>query len=571
MSKFGRITASIFSTAALVLGALAAPVSSVNAAEVKTGVTDAQIDKYINSLTLSQKVGQMFVLRTPADTEKVKQDVQKYNLGGLIYYAADLQGLTQEQVKAKSDAFQVAAKTPLLIGIDQEGGSVSRLSASGLITDREFPSPQDLYKQGGVDATTKEATEVGTILRSLGVNWNYAPDADVTDDTSAFIFKRTLGQDYQTTADYMKQVVPAWQNAGVAATLKHFPGYGSAIDTHTDFAEVQKSLADFKAQDFLPFKAGIDAGVDSVMIAHIVMTQVDPVYPASLSPKVISLLRNDLGFKGVVITDALEMGAIQEFAKNHDGEEIDTLAVKAGNDCIMNNDYETGIPQVVAAVQKGEISEAQIDGSVKRILQMKNKLGLLSAEDIQTNHISVDNVTYKEDGKTAVITGTIVDSEATTGEPISATDANGKVVASGVIGGEGHYELTVPMTEAEQQLTISTVLNGYDPAQVTIKALAKSPETTDPSTTTNGDDKDDTDANTPSNKPSTDTNKDQTSNKPSGGKDKNTPVAAKNNKTATTKHGFLPQTGEKVATGVAVAGVLVIAAIGAVVLIRKRA
>lgn len=561
MSKFGRITASIFSTATIVLGVLAAPVSSVNATEVKSGVTDAQIDNYIKGLTLSQKVGQMFVLRTPADTEKVKQDVQKYNLGGLIYYSADLQNLTQAQVKAKSEAFQAAAKTPLLIGIDQEGGTVSRLSASGLITNRTFPSPQDLYQQGGITATTKEATEVGTILRSLGINWNYAPDADVTSDSNAFIFKRTLGQDYQTTANYIKNVVPAWQNTGVAATLKHFPGYGSAVDTHTDFGEVPRTLDEFEAQDFLPFKAGIDAGVDSVMIAHVMMSKVDNEYPASLSPKVIGLLRNYLGFKGVVITDALEMGAIQEFAKKHDGVEIDTLAVKAGNDCIMNNDYETGIPQVVNAVQKGQIPEAQINASVKRILQMKNKLGLLSAKNIQNNHISVDNVAYTEDGKNAVITGTVVDSEATTGEPISATDTSGKVVASGVIGGEGHYELSVPLTDQEQQLTISTVLKGYAPSQVTIKALAKS----DPSTP-NGNDggnggKDDTD-----------TNKDhQTPSKPAGDQDKSNPGANKSNKNSSTKHSSLPQTGEKVAAGVSIAGVFVLAIAGAVVLIRKHA
>ena len=256
-----------------------------------TSVTDADINAYISNMTLDQKIGQMFVSRTLQDTDKARSDIAKYNLGGLIVYGADftsVEGKTateaQNNFKMKMQGFQSSASLPLLIGVDQEGGAVSRLSQNPLIANgRSFPSPQTAYANGGMANVTKEASEVGTILKNLGINWNYAPVADSTPDTSSFIYGRTFGQDYLATANYITNVIPAWQNAGVAATLKHFPGYGSAIDTHTDFAVVTKSKEDFEKEDLLPFKSGITAGADSVMIAHIVMQAVDPVYPASVS------------------------------------------------------------------------------------------------------------------------------------------------------------------------------------------------------------------------------------------------------------------------------------------------
>ena len=448
-----------------------------------TSVTDADINTYISNRTLDQKIGQMFVVRTSQDTDKARADIAKYNLGGLIVYGVDFTSVggttakeAQNNFKTKMQSFQSSASLPLLIGVDQEGGTVSRLSQNPLIANgRSFPSPQTSYANGGMANVTKEASEVGTILKNLGINWNYAPVADSTSDTSSFIYGRTFGQDYLATANYITNVIPAWQNAGVAATLKHFPGYGSAIDTHTDFAVVTKSKEDFEKEDLLPFKSGITAGADSVMIAHIVMQAVDPVYPASLSRKVVTdLLRNDLGYNGLIITDALEMGAIKQFAQEHDQVPVDVLAVEAGNDCIMNNDYETAIPQIHAAVSNGTIKESEINEHVFRILDLKRKLGLLAKAQLQQKKVQIDNVSYSSDNKKATVSGTVVDSDWQIGEPLSVKDSTGKVIITADVGAGGKFNFDVPTTAQEQVLTLTTNLPNIADAQITIKAVSSS-------------------------------------------------------------------------------------------------
>ena len=155
----------------------------------------------------------------------------------------------------------------------------------------------------------------------------------------------------------------------MAACLKHFPGYGSAGDTHTGFAEEDQ-------MDLKPFKAGIKNGADTVLVAHVVIKSVDPQLPASLSPKIHALLRKKLGFKGVVVTDDLAMGAIRQFAENqHVCPEV--LAVKAGNDLIMSENVDSGTAAIEQAIKDKQISQKQINQSVLRILKLKEKLGLL--------------------------------------------------------------------------------------------------------------------------------------------------------------------------------------------------
>ncbi|WP_424320733.1 glycoside hydrolase family 3 N-terminal domain-containing protein [Lacticaseibacillus chiayiensis] len=481
MKKFCKRVASLLGCGVLFLGSigLSSSASVVHAAGDQP-ISDAELNQYISKMSLDEKIGQMFVSRTPQDTVQARADVAKYHLGGLIVYGADftsVEGSTPEAAqttfKNKLQSFQDSAKLPLLIGVDQEGGSVSRLSQNPLIANgRAFPSPQALFAEGGMAKVTQEAQQVGTILKNLGINWNYAPVADSTADTDSFIYPRTIGQDYAATADYISKVVPAWQNTGIAATVKHFPGYGSAVDTHTDFAVVTKSEEAFEKEDLLPFKAGINADVDSIMIAHIVMQSVDPVYPASLSKSVVTdLLRDKFGYKGLIITDALGMGAITKFAASHNNVPVDVLAVAAGNDCIMNDDYATAIPQIHQAVTNGQLSEQAIDQHVFRILSLKRKLGLLTAAQLETKQVRVDNVAYDQVKKTATVSGTVVDSNWQTGEPLTVKDAQGHVVATADVGAGGKFNFTIPLTAKAQQLTLTTGLPGIEDAQVTIEPL----------------------------------------------------------------------------------------------------
>lgn len=389
-----------------------------------SNVTNSQINQYLKHASLREKIGQMFITRTPQDLGQAENDAVKYNLGGYIIYDADLQHYSQKQFKAKLNNYQKVAAIPLLFGIDQEGGTVSRLTHSGFIKQNgdQFKFPREQYEDAenkqagtGFTAVTSYARENATLLHKLGINWNFAPDADYSDDEQSFIYQRGFGgvmgtTSYSGVANYIKKVVPAWQhNNYVAATLKHFPGYGDASDTHTGFAHVTKSQNAILKQDILPFKAGIAAGADSVMTTHVIYDKIDPKYPASLSKKINNLLRKNCNFKGVIVTDALEMGAIQNFAKKNHAN-VDVLAVKAGNDMLMANDYKSGISAIEKAVHKKQISEAQINNSVRRILTMKNKLHLLTPSDSNTKKnknrlFDLSNVRYNSNSTNATISG----------------------------------------------------------------------------------------------------------------------------------------------------------------------
>lgn len=343
-------------------------------------ITDAQLTDYINRMSLEEQIGQLFVAPTPASPTDAQTAVAKYHLGGLILFGRDLTGKTAAQVAAVVRADQAKAKVPLLIATDQEGGSVSRLSSSLTYANTPFPSPQAANRAGGMAKVLAAARTAQEDLAALGVNWNFAPVADVSTNPASFIYARTFGQNYQVTADYIKQVVPVMQSTGVGATLKHFPGYGDQGDTHVGFATSARPLAQLQQRDLLPFQAGIDAGVDGIMVTHIIMTAIDPNYPASLSAKVVTqLLRKQMHYQNVIITDDLSMGAIGDFTRAHHLATADVLAVQAGNDIILHNDYATGIPAIAAAVAKGTISRQQIQAADLRILQLKRKLNLLAA------------------------------------------------------------------------------------------------------------------------------------------------------------------------------------------------
>ena len=205
---------------------------------------------------------------------------------------------------------------------------------------------------------------------------NLAPVADVSTDPADFIYDRSLGQDAQATADYVSDVVTAMGDCGIGSVLKHFPGYGNNADTHTGIAVDQRSLESFEKSDFLPFSAGIAAGggKTAVLVSHNIMTAVDDSLPASLSPAVHGLLRDQLGFDGVVMTDDLAMEAVAAYAA--DGA-VAVMALQAGNDLVITTDYRTQIPKVLEAVENGTLSMDTIDTACRRLLTWKQNLGLL--------------------------------------------------------------------------------------------------------------------------------------------------------------------------------------------------
>lgn len=342
---------------------------------VTSGSTENQdqiIEELLSTMTVEEKVGQMFFVRCP-DTGAVEA-VSQYKLGGYILFGRDFKDKTAEQVRNDISSYQSASGVPLLIGTDEEGGTVVRASSNSNLFSHRGLSPQALFAEGGMDSIIQDARQKSVTLLGLGVNVNLAPVADVSTDPNDFIYDRSFGQDAQATAEYVSNVVKTMDAEGIGSVLKHFPGYGNNVDTHTGVAIDERPYETFQTSDYLPFTAGIQAGADAVLVSHNVMSCVDNQLPASLSPAVHNELRSTLGFRGVIMTDDLAMDAVAAYAGDQSPA---VMAVKAGNDMIITTDFQTQIPEVVQAVKSGEIDEAQIDQSVTRVLQWKYDLGLL--------------------------------------------------------------------------------------------------------------------------------------------------------------------------------------------------
>ena len=343
--------------------------------ETETPVQKNPIDELLQSMTIEEKVGQMFFARCP-ETDGAAF-AKEYKLGGYILFGRDFKDKTPEQVKEAIASYQAAASIPMLIGVDEEGGTVTRVSRYPAFRENPFLSPRQVYQAGGLDGLVADTQEKAQLLLGLGINVNLAPVCDLSDNPDDFIYQRSLGGDPETVSTCVSTMVRTMREAGIGSTLKHFPGYGDNEDTHTGIAYDKRAYDTFLTRDFIPFQAAMEAGADSVLVAHNIVDCMDPNLPASLSPEVHHILREELGFDGVVITDDLAMDAIGQFT---DGKSAAVLAVQAGNDLLCCSNVEEQLPAVLEAVRSGLISEEQIDASVRRVLQWKMDLGLLELE-----------------------------------------------------------------------------------------------------------------------------------------------------------------------------------------------
>lgn len=336
------------------------------------------LEALLESMTLEEKVGQLFFVKVPV--ENALEDVSAYHLGGYLLFGKDVRDKTANEIIQTIASYQAAANVPLLIGVDEEGGTVVRVSANPHIRSEKFSSPQRLLKRGEGELTAvKEQTrEKSILLKSLGFNVNLNPVADVSTNPGDFMYDRTTGGDETKAAAYVFAVVEIQSRYGLGSVLKHFPGYGNNRDTHTGSAVDERPLDTFWNQDFVPFQSGIDFGrlfpLDpAVLVSHNIVTCMDPELPASLSPEVHRILREDLGFQGVVMTDDLDMGATAKYA----AEGASVMALQAGNDLLVTSSHRTEIPQVLSALESGVLTEETIDEACLRVLRWKLELGLL--------------------------------------------------------------------------------------------------------------------------------------------------------------------------------------------------
>lgn len=336
-------------------------------------IEDDKVANLVAEMSTKEKVGQLFLARVPV--ENALSDIQEYHLGGYLLFGRDVEGKTYDEVQSTIAQYQETSEVPMLIAADEEGGTVSRVSRNSQLVATPFQSPQDLYAQGGWDAITKDTTDKAGILKELGIDAGLFPVADVATDPNAFIYDRTIGQDAKGTAEYVTTVVKALKKAQSGSTLKHFPGYGNNQDSHTDIVTDTRSMEELEDNDLVPFQAGIDAGVDSILVSHNIVNAIDDSVPASVSAPVHDLLREDMGFDGVIMTDDMDMAGLADFMSQ---DEAGLKALQAGNDLILSSTYASQIPYVLQAIEDGEYGEKDLDASVTRVLNWKEKLGLLA-------------------------------------------------------------------------------------------------------------------------------------------------------------------------------------------------
>lgn len=334
-------------------------------------------DEILDNMTLEEKVGQMFMgcfyQGTPSP-----QTVAEYHLGGAVLFHASFENTPPETLCEQLNAIDEANSINPIIAVDEEGGSVVRVSANPLYRSEPFQSPRVLFAAGGMNAVITETHEKNQLLLQLGIDMNLAPVIDISQNPTDYMYERSLGQNAKTTSLYASKTVTACIEDGIGCCLKHFPGYGTAADTHNGIATDSRSLEQIKEVDMRPFSAGIDAGAHAILVSHNIVSSLDQDFPASLSGEVHRILRNEMGFNGVIITDDLSMGAITQFSPDSNSA---ITAITAGNDILCTGDYANQFRAVLDAVRDGTIPEKRIDRSVRRILRLKLTLGLISADE----------------------------------------------------------------------------------------------------------------------------------------------------------------------------------------------
>ncbi|UUU22273.1 glycoside hydrolase family 3 protein [Streptomyces sp. DSM 40750] len=380
-------------TAALAIGTDAQAGSTGSAGSTD----DSELHGLISRMTLEEKVGQLFVMRvyghsaTAPDQADIDANLQelgvrtaaellaRYRVGGIIYFAWAHNTRDPHQIAGLSNGIQRASLglprgLPVLISTDQEHGIVARVGRPATL----LPGAMALGA-GGSRTDAREAGRIGGAeLRAIGIRQDYAPVADVNvNPANPVIGVRSFGADPKAVSGLVAAQVKGYQRAGVAATAKHFPGHGdTAVDSHYGFPVIEHTREQWTALDAPPFRAAISAGIDSIMTAHIMVPALDPsVDPATLSrPILTGILRGELGYDGVVVTDSLGMQGVRE---KYGDDQVPVLALKAGVDQLLNPpSIEVAWNAVLNAVRAGELTEARLDESILRILRLKAKLGL---------------------------------------------------------------------------------------------------------------------------------------------------------------------------------------------------
>lgn len=346
----------------------------------KTNINDDLFGKYydkaekiMQNMTLEEKIGQMFLARYPESN--VIEEIKNEQPGGYVLFGRDFENKTKKTMLDELIKAQEASKIKLVLGVDEEGGTVVRLSAYKAFRSSKFQSPQQIWAKGQLHAILEDSKEKSELLKNIGLNMNLAPVADVPTKRSSFIYARSYGRGAERTSIYVSELIKTMNESNMISVMKHFPGYGDNIDTHTGIAIDERPYSTFENSDFLPFKSGIESGAPCILVSHNIVKSMDESKPASLSDNVHEILRNKLNFSGIIMTDDLAMDAVKTYVENG---EAAVQAVLAGNDMIISSSFSEQKQEIFNAVKNKRISEEIINKAVKRILSWKYAYGIIS-------------------------------------------------------------------------------------------------------------------------------------------------------------------------------------------------
>ena len=331
-----------------------------------------EAEEILSKMTLEEKVGQMFLVRFPSSG--VISEIEGYSPAGYILFGKDFEDETKNSIKQKLQNCQNASKIPLALGVDEEGGTVVRVSMYKSFRESPFKSPREVYASGGMNSIISDSHEKNALLKSIGINMNLTPVVDIPEDSNDFIYDRAFSTNVEKVKDFTNKIINTMKSDNMTSVMKHFPGYGNNVDTHTGIAVDKRSYSNFENRDFIPFKEGIKEGAPAILVSHNIVECMDASMPASLSSDVHNVLREKLEFTGLIITDDLAMDAVKEYVENGNAA---TQAVLAGNDLIISSDFVNQKSEVMESIKKGDISEDIIDTAVRRVLAWKICYGII--------------------------------------------------------------------------------------------------------------------------------------------------------------------------------------------------
>lgn len=321
----------------------------------------------VDNMSLEESLGQIYMVHHSTDS---LEDVETYHLGGFIFFGSDFRNKTKEAVLNMIDKLNDNSKISLLLAVDEEGGIVTRISSNPNLASERFKSPRELYKEGGFDLIRDDTIKKNEILEGLHLNINLAPVLDISNDSKDYIYSRSIGLSPELTGVFAQTVIDASKNSKISYVMKHYPGYGKNSDTHKSRSLDTRSMEEIES-DLIPFSKGIQSGGEAIMISHNIVEALDSDNPASISISNHNYLRNTLGFRGMVITDALNMGAT---------EGIENMGIKSlvsGNDILVTKNYKEDIKNILEGVSKGQVSSKYIRALAIKVIEWKISKGLI--------------------------------------------------------------------------------------------------------------------------------------------------------------------------------------------------